>query len=53
MDNLIEALTIFRKYTSASYPTDEDTQRLDELGFFVPEPEEERSAFMSYDFGSC
>lgn len=68
MDQLIEALTIFRKYGNPAYPTNcshdvlvicgiepdlvskEDTEKLDELGFFVSE---EFEAFTSFRFGSA
>lgn len=65
MDDLIEALTILRKYDNPKYPThcehdelfvcvdpglvsDQDIQRLDNLGFFTSE-----EVFKSYKFGSC
>jgi hypothetical protein len=67
MDDLIEALTILRKYGNPSYPThcshdmlticispdgvsDEDIQRLDELGVFDAEDE---GCFASFRFGSA
>lgn len=66
MDDLIEALTIFRKYGNPHNPThcehdtlwicgidpdavsQEDTARLDQLGFFVGD-----EAFQSFRFGSA
>jgi len=67
MNDLIEALQIFAKYTDATWPSwcehdmfhicvepekvsEEDTKRLDELGFF---PDESGYDFRSYRFGSC
>jgi len=67
MDDLIEALTILRKYANPPYPTncehdelyvnvdhalvtEEDTRRLDALGFSVSE---EGDGFYSFKFGSC
>lgn len=69
MDELIEALTIFKKYApDCKFPTncwhdtmgvpvvdpedvsEEDTKRLDELGFFVCS---DLGTFISYRFGSC
>lgn len=66
MDDLIEALGIFRKYGNPRCPThcehdelwvcgidpadvsDQDTVKLDELGFFVDD-----DGFKSFRFGSC
>jgi len=67
MDDLIEALQIFRKYGNPEFPThcdhdimyvvieydkvsDEDVERLDELGF---DQNEEDMGFKSYKFGSA
>lgn len=67
MDELIEALKIFRKYTDAKYPcwcehdefhvcvdpeevSDEDKNKLEELGFDINEDTED---FYSFRFGSC
>lgn len=68
MDDLIEALTILRKYGNPKWPThcehdvmffvgidrdditDEDINRLDELGAFWSNAEE---CFMSFKFGSA
>lgn len=67
MDDLIEALTILRKYGNPGRPTNcahdllwvnidpekvtpEDTERLDQLGFF---PDSEGAGFTSTKFGSC
>ena len=68
MDDLIEALTIFRKYGNPHSPThcehdelticsveadkvsDEDTKRLNELGFQCFGGDDH---FMSFRFGSC
>lgn len=68
MNDLIEALQIFSKYTNTKYPTwcehdvmhicdvnpdevsQEDLERLDDLGFFVSQEDGE---FMSYRFGSA
>lgn len=67
MNDLIEALNIFRKYKNSDYPThcehailmiaditeevsDEDKNRLEELGFFW---DNEHDCWMSYRFGSA
>jgi len=68
MDDLIEALTILRKYSNLHYPihcehdtlyvvgvdpsevSEEDTLRLDELGFLM---DEYASCLYSYRFGSA
>ncbi len=68
MDDLIEALTIFKKYSDTHNPThcehdtlyivgpvwgeisDEDRERLDELGFLYSENDD---AIISFRFGSA
>ena len=68
MDDLIEALTIFRKYGNPKYPTrcehdelticgieprtisEDDTKKLEKLGFFIVKDEE---CFKSFRFGSA
>jgi len=65
MDDLIEALQIFRKYANEKHPTNcehdqlyimgvdevskEDEKRLDELGFF----REDDEGWSSYKFGNA
>jgi hypothetical protein len=71
MEDLIEALRIFKKYVKDDWPfpfhcehdilmigdvepfkvSEEDTKRLDELGFFVSS--EFPDSFVSLRFGSC
>lgn len=70
MDDLIEALTIFKKYKNLKWPThcehdvlyiigidasdvsNEDTEKLEELGFIVTDEFDEPS-FISFRFGSA
>ncbi len=73
MDNLIEALMIFKKYKNSKYPTncnhdvleimevtkeevsEEDTKRLDELGFFYDDDDDDDGdcGWISFEFGSA